>query len=115
MTLEARLLSLINRQYRSRVCVPANHWPVSLLWHPNYRLALLAPRCPWCAFHNLDESSVPTVLIILRSNCPSNENTQRCSDDLLVTLCGSSKPNAWNESGLEFAAFSLFVSNFRID
>ena len=98
----------------SRVRVAADHWPVSLLWHPNFRLALLAPRCPRCVLHALDETTVPNLLIILCSNCPCCVYTQRCSDDVLVALCGPAKPNAWNESGIEFAAFNLFVSDFRI-
>ena len=73
---------------------------VSLFWHPNIRLAVFTPRCPRCALHTLDETSCSELLIVFCSHRP---------------LCCSSKPNAWNESGIKFAAFSLFVSDFRID
>ena len=40
--------------------VPANHWLVSLFWHPNFR--------PQCALDTLEETTVPNLLIILCSN-----------------------------------------------
>ena len=88
----------------SRARVPADHWLVSFLWHPNFRLALVA-----------HEATVPNVLVVLCSNCLCCENTQRCSNNVFVALCCSSKPNAWSKSGIEFAALSLFISDFRID
>ena len=99
----------------SRVGVPTDHWSMPLFWHPNFRLTVLKSRSPRCAFHALAEVTVPDYLIILCSNRPCCVNTLCCSDDVLVALCGSSKPNAWNESGIEFAAFSFLVSDFRIN
>ena len=79
--------------------------PVSLLWRPNFRLTVLTLRSPRCAFNALDETTVPDFLIILCSNRLCCVYIQCCSDDVLVALCGSSKPNAWNESGIELAVF----------
>ena len=99
----------------SRVGVPTDHWSMPLFWHPDFRLTVLSPRCPRCTFHTLDETTVPDFLIILCSNRRCCVYTQCCSDDVLVALCASSKTNAWNESGIEFAAFSLLVTDFRIN
>ena len=63
----------------------------------------------------LDGSTVPDFLIIFCSNYPCCVYTKRRSDNVFVALCGSFEPNVWNESGIEYAAFSLFVSDFRID
>ena len=40
----------------SCVGVPTDPWSVPLFWHPNFRLTVLTPRCPRCAFHTLDET-----------------------------------------------------------
>ena len=99
----------------SRVSIPTDHWSMPLLRHPNFRLTVLSTWCPRCTFHALDEATVPDFLIILRSNRPCCVNTLCCSDNVLIALCGSSKPNTWNESGIEFSAFGFLVSDFRIN
>ena len=52
------------REENSRVCVAADHWPVSFFWHPNFHLAFLASRCPWCSSRAPDEVTVPDLLIV---------------------------------------------------
>ena len=99
----------------SRVGVPTDHLSMPLFWHPDFRLTVLTPRRPRCTFHTLDETTVPDTLIILRSNRPFCVNTLCGSDNVLIALCGSSKTNAWNESGIVFAAFSVLVSDLRIN
>ena len=99
----------------SRVGVPTDHWSMPLFWHPNFRLTVLSTRCPRCTFHALDETTVPEILIILRSNRPCCVTTLCGSDNVLIALCGSFKPNPWNESGIEFAASSVLVSDLRIN
>ena len=49
----------------SCVGVPTGHWSVPFFWHPRLCLDDLSPRCPRCAFHTLDKTSVGDFLIVL--------------------------------------------------
>ena len=59
-----------------------HHWSMPLLRHPNFPLTVLSTWCPRCAFHALDEATVPDCLIILRSNRP-------CCVSVVPTMCSS--------------------------
>ena len=84
----------------SRVGVPTDHWSMPLFWHPDFRF-----DCPLTS----GAHGVPFILL-MRALFPDFPDHYSLEPTLLC-----SEPNAWNESAIEFAAFSFFVSDFRIN